>query len=423
MARQLVIELVGEASKFVKSLDDAQEKSKTFGDKVGDAGKKLTAFASVPIIGFLGASTKAAMDDAAAQAHLAEVLAHTAGNSQALVAQVEGYITAAQKVSTFTDDELRPAFENLVTVTHNAKDANGLLTTAMDLAAAKNIDLATASQVVAKAHEGNFAAVNKLVPGLIDVRDKSLTAEQAMGQLATTFGGSAAAATETTAGKMQNLKRDLGEAGEAMGTKLLPVLTGFAGFVTDKLLPAIDSLSGGNGAFLLMAAALAGPVLSAVSKVKDAVILLNGALTFLAEHPVILFLATLALTIKQMRDDWNSFTHDVETGTASWKKTFGYATNVSGIGLLDTLTGGHLKGLIPGFATGGVVGGPLGQAQLAVVHGGERITPWQAGGAGGGGGNISIFVAGSVVTDRQLVDAVHEGLLKKQRTTPLGLNS
>jgi hypothetical protein len=408
-----VIELVGEASKFVKSLDDAQEKSKTFGDKVGDAGKKLTAFASVPIIGFLGASTKAAMDDAAAQAHLAEVLAHTAGNSQALVAQVEGYITAAQKVSTFTDDELRPAFENLVTVTHNAEEANGLLTTAMDLAAAKNIDLATASQVVAKAHEGNFGAVNKLIPGLIDVRDKSLTAEQAMGQLATTFGGSAAAATQTTAGKMQNLKRDLGEAGEAMGTKLLPVLTGFASFVTDKLLPTIDSLSGGNGAFILMAAALAGPVLTAVSKVKDAVILLNGALTFLAEHPVVLFLVSLALALKDIKDRF----HEAKEEGFSFGKIL---SGIPGSGLSFIGKGLGAVG-VPGFATGGVVSGPVGQAQLAVVHGGERILPNRAGGNDAMGGALTINVYGSVVTDRQLVDAVHEGLLKKQRTTPLGL--
>lgn len=36
---------------------------------------------------------------------------------------------------------------------------------------------------------------------------------------------------------------------------------------------------------------------------------------------------------------------------------------------------GAIGGKIPGFATGGVVPGPLGRPTLAVVHGGERITP------------------------------------------------
>jgi hypothetical protein len=48
-------------------------------------------------------------------------------------------------------------------------------------------------------------------------------------------------------------------------------------------------------------------------------------------------------------------------------------------------------GKLPGFATGGMVGGPTGKAQLAVVHGGERVlTPAQqrAGGSGSGGGPV-----------------------------------
>ena len=49
---------------------------------------------------------------------------------------------------------------------------------------------------------------------------------------------------------------------------------------------------------------------------------------------------------------------------------------------------------IPGFASGGIVPGPIGQPQLAVVHGGENIqTPEQQQSGNGGGiqiGNITI---------------------------------
>lgn len=417
MARQLVIELVGKAEKFTKSLDDAEKASSSFGDKIAGAGKKMTAFASVPIAGFLAMATKAAMDDADAQAHLAQVLSTTAGNSKALVAQVEGYITAAQKVSTFTDDELRPAFENLVTVTRNAEDANRLLTLAMDVAAAKHIDLETASKAVAKAHEGNFAAVNKLVPGLVDVKDKSLTAEQAMGQLASTFGGAAAAATETTAGKMQMLKRDLGEASEQMGAKLLPAVTAFANFATGTLLPALDKLSGGNGAFVLLGVAAAGPALTAVTKLKDAILLLNGALETLAANPVVLFLVSLALALNDIQARFRS-AHD---------EGFRFTNMLKGIpgSGLSLLVGGAQKiGLLPGHAAGGPITGP----SIVGEKGPELFIPGGGGGTiipnalgGGGGGSVTVNVYGTIVTERQLIDSVHEGLLKKQRTTPLGL--
>lgn len=407
MARQLIIELVGKADKFTKSLDDAEKGTKSFGDKVGDAGKKMTAFATVPIVGFLGAATKAAAEDEAAQASLAHTLANTAGNSKALVTQVEGYITAAQKASTFTDDDLRPAFENLVRSTNNAEDANRLLSISMDVAAAKNIDLTTASMAVAKAHEGNFAAVNKLVPGLIDMKDKTLTADQAMGALAQTFGGSAAAATETAAGKAKIMTRDMGELTEKIGSQLLPVVSKFADFMTQTLLPALDSVSGDHGALILLGAAAAGPVVSGITAARNAVIGLNGALTFLAEHPVILFLISLALALKDIRDRFKE-AHDEGSNFANLLK------GIPGSGL-SFIVGGAQK--ILGHANGGVIGGAIGQPQLAMVHGGERVIPFRGGQNGGsdGGGGVTVVVQGNVLDGRQLGDMVHNALLGKQR--------
>lgn len=60
------------------------------------------------------------------------------------------------------------------------------------------------------------------------------------------------------------------------------------------------------------------------------------------------------------------------------------------------------KGLL-GFATGGTVPGPLGSPQLAVVHGGETISP--SGGSGSGTFNITINTSGGVDA-RQLVQEI-----------------
>lgn len=76
---------------------------------------------------------------------------------------------------------------------------------------------------------------------------------------------------------------------------------------------------------------------------------------------------------------------------------------------------GGLK--IPGFATGGVVPGPIGAAQLAVVHGGERIIPTSGGGGGGeGGGGISFSVhvgmyAGSATEKRNIAESLFAELV------------
>lgn len=70
---------------------------------------------------------------------------------------------------------------------------------------------------------------------------------------------------------------------------------------------------------------------------------------------------------------------------------------------------------MPKFHGGGIVPGPAGTEVPILAMAGETVTP--AGGAGG----IVVNVYGTVVSERQLVDAIHEGLLNKQRRTPLGL--
>lgn len=73
---------------------------------------------------------------------------------------------------------------------------------------------------------------------------------------------------------------------------------------------------------------------------------------------------------------------------------------------------------MPTFHQGGIVPGPRGAEVPIMAMAGERVTP-----AGAGGGGVTINVYGSVVTETQLIDAIHNGLLRKQKLTPLGLAS
>lgn len=83
-------------------------------------------------------------------------------------------------------------------------------------------------------------------------------------------------------------------------------------------------------------------------------------------------------------------------------------------------TGNLLAGARP-MHTGGVV--PAGVTMPATLHGPEAVIPLGKGGGLGGGDTIYISVAGSIVTERELVDVVHDGLLRKQRQSgALGLN-
>ena len=66
----------------------------------------------------------------------------------------------------FSDSEVRAGLQDLVTATGSAEEANRLLGPAMDIARLAGVDLETASKALAKAHDGNDAALRKLIPGL-----------------------------------------------------------------------------------------------------------------------------------------------------------------------------------------------------------------------------------------------------------------
>jgi hypothetical protein len=51
---------------------------------------------------------------------------------------------------------------------------------------------------------------------------------------------------------------------------------------------------------------------------------------------------------------------------------------------------------IPSMHTGGVVGGPAGSDQLRMLQAGETVLP------AGAGGGVNVYVAGSVITSRDL---------------------
>ncbi|MCY3800745.1 MAG: hypothetical protein OXG46_04120 [Chloroflexi bacterium] len=65
------------------------------------------------------------------------------------------------------------------------------------------------------------------------------------------------------------------------------------------------------------------------------------------------------------------------------------------------------------FELGGVVPGPVGAPVPAILHGGERVL--RSGQSGGGPINVCLHVHGAVLSERELVRSVREGLIRLNR--------
>jgi len=229
--RTLKLSLLADVKKFTEGMQKADSSTKTLNDKISKY-SKVMAGAFLAVGAAAGAmaikigvdSVKAAVEDELSQKKLAQALKNTTKATDKTIASAETYITKQQLTYGIADTKLRPALANLARATGNLTTAQNLNNLAIDISAATGKDLEGVSIALGKAYGGNFTALKKLgIPidaNIIKTKDFSKVQQV----LTDKFGGSAAANTETFAGKLEILKQRFGEIQEDIGAKLIPKL-------------------------------------------------------------------------------------------------------------------------------------------------------------------------------------------------------
>ena len=221
-------------NKLGKNIDGFAKKSaKAFG---------VAALASAAFAVKIGKdAVQAAMEDQKSQALLANSLRNTVGATDNAIAGVERHITALQKQFSVADDELRPAFGRLAAAFNSTTAAQEAMQIALNVSAFASVDLATASDAIIKASQGQYKAITKLVPGIGAATLATKDFGKITDKVSKLTGGAAATRAETLEGKMMGLKLAFGEVMETLGYALLPVMEKFATLVTTQLLPKIEA--------------------------------------------------------------------------------------------------------------------------------------------------------------------------------------
>ena len=248
--RTLKLSILGDVDNLNKSLKTASGDVDSFGDKVGKAGIAIgkafaaaaaAAGAAAIAIGIEG--VKAAIADEKAQTQLALALENATGATQAQIKATEDSILQMSLATGVADDELRPALGRLVRSTGDITKAQDLLSTALDISAATGKPVEAIANSLAKAYDGNTAALGKLGVGLSAAELKTMSFEQVQGRLTELFGGAAAANANTYAGQIARVQIAFDEAKETLGTALLPILDQLLKFINENALPAIQAFS------------------------------------------------------------------------------------------------------------------------------------------------------------------------------------
>jgi hypothetical protein len=443
---------IGRAVEEFKQLEGA-------GAKAQFALKKAVVPATAAIAGLaagLGAATKAAIEDQAAQEALAGVLRRSALATDEEVAATEAFISAQSRLTATADDELRPALQSLAVATGSVQQAQDLLKVSQDLAAISGADLATVTDAMSKAANGNMKALRALDPSLTALIKEGASFDDVLVAL-TLHQGAAADAANTTQGKMRNLSIQMGEAKESIGAALLPAVT----LLIEKLIPLAEFAQQNSKLFLIFAGVIGGVALAvlavnAAMKVYQATLIVVKAAQaafnlVMAANPigiVIVALAALAaafVVAYQNSETFRKFVDElfdaIKTGVEFSVKflknyldeIFDFFGDVFGplidgiqtaLSLIGRLAGairslpslpniggaiGGLVGKLPGLASGGIVTRPT--VALIGERGPEAVIPLNKPNAMG---NTTVNVY-STVADATLPDVIVNALRQYNR--------
>lgn len=337
------------------------------------------------------------MEDAAEQKTLATTLKNVTDATDAQVAAAEKWIDVTQRATGVADSELRPALGLLTRQTKDTTEAQKLLGIAMDVSQGTGKDLNTVAAAMVKILEGNTGAASKLVPELTGIAREGAPAAEVMDALAKTFAGQTAEHAGTLEGKMARLNVAFAEMKERVGAALLPKLTELGDWLLDTGIPKMEEIATKVGNWWAKQDELRQSIQDSITQAKE----FTEALIPLGKEAWEAYLKVKPLV-------------DV---LVKWQQLSGGlgAFGTGGGSVVEDLknVGQGTGGAVQGFASGGMVPGPVGAPRLIVAHGGERVqTPAQQGSGGG------VMIVQLVVDSRVLGEVAIASINRQQR----GLN-
>lgn len=211
----LILELKDLASKGLGSVKNAFESltssvlgvSLTIGGMIAAGMQAIEAFSESEV----------------ASKRLTQALINQGITSEAVRDDLIAYANQLQKVSTFSDETLVHNQALLVSFGLTGDKLKTTLVAAMDLAIGRQIDLGTATMLLGKAYAGNTEALSRYGIKINESLPPSQRFKEVLSQINANFGGQAAAAADTYAGRVAILKNQFSDLMERIGGKLIPV--------------------------------------------------------------------------------------------------------------------------------------------------------------------------------------------------------
>jgi hypothetical protein len=206
-----------------KGLKKGKKEVSAFEKQVKSFGKVFAGvFSATALLNYSKKAVQAFAEDEKAAKAL-EIQLRNTGFAFAAPA-VEDYIGNLQRTTGVLDDQLRPAFQQLLTVTGSITKSQEALNTALNISAATGKSVTEVSAALTRGYSGNTTGLSRLGAGISKATLKAGKMEDILAELNQKFAGQAAARLDTYAGKMDLLKVAAADASEIIGKGLLDSL-------------------------------------------------------------------------------------------------------------------------------------------------------------------------------------------------------
>jgi len=299
---------------FDRAMKKSQKKLKKFGNNVKKIGSSLTTNLTLPIAALGVVSVKAFNDQAVAEQKLLVALNGQVEVQSRLIQQAK----ELQKSTLFGDEQTIAAQSMLAMMGLTEEEIVKLIPLIQDFAAAKGMDLVTASDLVAKSMGSSTNALSRYGIEITGAVGSSERLDTAVSQLTDKFGGQAEAMSLVGAGPLIQMKNQLGDLTEQLGERLMPFIIKFVKGITN-MMDKFDSLSSTQKDNIVkwgLVLAAIGPVLLIVGKAiliygqfKIAIAAVNA---FMLANPFVAVAAGVAVLVAGIYKLVKAFTFQVD---------------------------------------------------------------------------------------------------------------
>lgn len=210
------------------AFDKAAKSTANLENSVGRLARTMKrTFATTAIVAFGRASVRAFVEDEKAASRLSTAVQNLGYKFSQL--EVSNFIQGLEATSGIMDDQLRPAFQSLLTTTGSLTMSQKLLNDAIQISRASGEDLTTVTSDLSMAYVGNVKGIRKYYTGLTQAELATKGFSEILSVLLKNSAGAAENYLGTTAYKMSVLSVATENAKESIGAGLVDAFAKMAG--------------------------------------------------------------------------------------------------------------------------------------------------------------------------------------------------